>query len=207
MGKINRDDMLELTRRMTLKRHCFGRVAGGYYDHNGSLEGTFNTLFGKLSPAEQSRLLAVAKAIPFAETNTKLKEYRFSEDEKKSYAWRTLMELNRCELKNDAMLENLYEVLEGRLDINQACCVYVFQGLYDIPLKGTDKQSQWESEEVYKFLICAVCPINADYVPGEPEEGFLFPAFVDRSSNENRIDLYQKDDSDSSDGLLYLFWD
>ncbi len=28
MGKINREDMLELTRRMTLKRNCFDRIAG-----------------------------------------------------------------------------------------------------------------------------------------------------------------------------------
>mgnify|MGYP005922876019 CR=1 FL=1 len=32
MGTINRDDMLELTRRMTLKRNCFDRIAGAYLD-------------------------------------------------------------------------------------------------------------------------------------------------------------------------------
>ena len=32
MGKINREDMLELTRRMTLKRNCFDRIAGAYLD-------------------------------------------------------------------------------------------------------------------------------------------------------------------------------
>ena len=30
MGKINREDMMELTRRMTLKRNCFDRIAGAY---------------------------------------------------------------------------------------------------------------------------------------------------------------------------------
>ena len=32
MNKINRDDMLELTRRMTPKRNCFSRIAGAYFD-------------------------------------------------------------------------------------------------------------------------------------------------------------------------------
>ena len=45
MDKINREDMLELTRRMTLKRNCFGRVAGGYYDEDGNLEDSFNVHF------------------------------------------------------------------------------------------------------------------------------------------------------------------
>ena len=29
---ICREDMLELTRRMTVKRNCFTRVAGAYFD-------------------------------------------------------------------------------------------------------------------------------------------------------------------------------
>ncbi len=35
MGEINREDMLELTRRMTLKRNCFDRIAGAYLDEEG----------------------------------------------------------------------------------------------------------------------------------------------------------------------------
>ena len=42
MGTINRDDMLELTRRMTLKRNCFDRIAGAYLDKDGFVDGTFN---------------------------------------------------------------------------------------------------------------------------------------------------------------------
>ena len=33
--KINRNDMLELTRRMTLSRNCFVRAAGAYIDAEG----------------------------------------------------------------------------------------------------------------------------------------------------------------------------
>lgn len=33
--KINRNDMLELTRRMTLSRNCFVRAAGAYIDDEG----------------------------------------------------------------------------------------------------------------------------------------------------------------------------
>ena len=103
------------------------------------------------------------------------------------------MQLIRCELKNDALLENIYEALGERLAIDQASCLYFFQGIYDIPRKGTDKKEQWESEEVYSFLICALCPINGDYIPDEPVEGFLFPAFMDESAALNYIDIYQAD--------------
>ena len=42
---INREDMLELTRRMTVSRSNFTRLAGAYYDEEGYVEGTFNTNF------------------------------------------------------------------------------------------------------------------------------------------------------------------
>ena len=55
---------------------------------------------------------------------------------------------------------------------------------------------------VYQFLICAVCPVNGDYEPGEPECGFLFPAFKDRSSDIYRIDVFTADGQSWQDGGL-----
>ena len=46
---INREDMLELTRRMTLSRTSITRIAGCYVDRDGEFEGSFNTNFLKLS--------------------------------------------------------------------------------------------------------------------------------------------------------------
>ena len=74
MGEINRDDMLELTRRMTLKRNCFDRIAGAYFDDEGFVDGTFNRHFQKLSVRERQANLNIAKAIPFSDTNVQLKE-------------------------------------------------------------------------------------------------------------------------------------
>ncbi len=39
------------------------------------IDGTFNTSFLNLSPAEQEKNLALAKTVPFAKTNKNLKEY------------------------------------------------------------------------------------------------------------------------------------
>ena len=75
---INREDMIELTRRMTIKRTSMTRIAGAYMDADGFIDGTFNTSFLKLSPRDKEKNLAIAKAIPFAETNKELKKYAFS---------------------------------------------------------------------------------------------------------------------------------
>ncbi len=192
MGKINREDMLELTRRMTLKRNCFDRIAGAYLDEEGFIDGTFNKHFQKLSSKDQQANLDIAKAIPYSETNVQLKEYAFGDaDRKPGSIWQLLMALKECGLKNDAMLDVFYEEFGTRYHADGNRAVYFFHGSYDVPLKASDKESLWESEEVYQFLICAVCPVSGDYEPGAPECGFLFPAFKDRSSDTERIDIFQ----------------
>lgn len=109
---INREDMLELTRRMTPARTSFVRMAGCYTDSDGEYDGSFNIHFLKLSGSEKARNLAIAKKIPFAESNEKLREYRFPETSQgPGSIWQMLMALRECGLKNDALLETFYDIL------------------------------------------------------------------------------------------------
>lgn len=189
---INREDMLELTRRMTIKRNCFSRIAGAYMDEEGYVDGTFNTHFLKLSPAQQTRNLSIAKAIPFSKTNVELREYTFSPDEKKPGGiCQMLKGLKECGLKNDALLDTFYELAGEKYQPKKPYAIYVFYGSYDVPVKANDREQLGESEEVYAFLICAICPVYGDYEPGEPECGFLYPAFKNRSSDEHRINIFK----------------
>lgn len=194
MGRINREDMLELTRRMTVKRNCFSRIAGAYLDEEGYVDGTFNTHFLKLSPSDQAKNIAVAKTVPFSETNVNLKEYQFTEEEKKQGGiWQLLMGLTSCELKNDALMDIFYEIVGEKYQSDKPYAVYVFFGTYDVPSKAQDKERLWESEEVYPFILCTICPYHGEYEVDEPEFGFLFPAFKDRSGDEDRINIYNAD--------------
>ena len=156
------------------------------------MDGTFNAHFLKLSPAQQATNLAIAKAIPFAETNEKLREYRFTSANTQKIR-QLLLALRDCELKNDALLDIIYELFGEHYRAKGSYAVYFFHGSYDVPLKGSDKEELWDSEEVYKFLICAVAPVHGDYEPGAPECGFLYPAFTDRSTNADGIAVFQAD--------------
>lgn len=189
---INREDMLELTRRMTIKRTSMTRIAGAYMDADGFIDGTFNTSFLKLSPRDKEKNLAIAKAIPFAESNKELKKYAFSKEAMRPGGiWQMLMGIKTSGLKNDALLETFYELIGEMYEADHDYAIYVFHDCYDVPVKAADHERMWESEEVFEYIICAICPVSGDYETGMPECGFLFPAFTDRSEDRNHINVFR----------------
>lgn len=187
---LYRDDLLELTRRMTPSRNCFGRVAGSFRDSEGNDDGTFNTFFLGLKEKDRDKQLSIAKSIPFAKTNEEIKEYKFPGESKKSVeVYKLLTALNVCELKNDALLETFYDYIGDRYYSETEYAIYIYHGTYDIPAKGKDKEWLEGGEEVYSFIICAICPlINGE--PLKPECGFLYPSFANRTSDPFHIAVY-----------------
>ncbi len=200
---INREDMLELTRRMTRSRNCFDRIAGSYMDAEGYCDGSFNTSFLKLSAAETEEKLQIAKTIPFSETNTQLKKYAFSEKDPASrQMYQLLMGLRDCGLRNDALVDTFCELVAEHYKSNSDYGIFLFHGCYDVPIKASDKERMWESEEVYDFLICAVGPLGKEYGMVSAEWGFLFPAFTDRSSDSGHIDVFENNPGEKAHVLL-----
>lgn len=201
---INREDMLELTRRMTPSRTCFDRIAGAYVNEWGEVEDTFNIHFGKLSGSDKAKNLNLAKTIPFAKTNEQLKEYTFPKEMKGTGSIHQLLQgIKECGLKNDDLMDVLYEQLADGYPADYECAFFVFHGTYDVPLKAKDKENLRESEEVYDFIICTISPMKGEYEPDDPVFGFLYPAFSDRSADYNKIDIFHSNPNQIEEGLMY----
>ena len=111
--------------------------------------------------------------------------------------------IQQCGLKNDALMDVFYEQMVDGYVVDHEFAIYVFHGVYDIPLKGKDKESQWESEEVYDFIVCTISPMKAEYEPDAPVFGFLYPAFSDRSADREKVDIFHAVPEQKEEGLLY----
>ena len=209
---INRDDMLELTRRMTPARASIDRIAGAYFDEEGYVDGTFNTHFLKLSASERAKNLELAKTVLISKTNEQLREYRIPEEKRKPGSiWQLFDGIRETGLKDDAFPDLFYELLGEKYQPGYPYACFLFHGRYDVPVKGTDKAWQEGSEEVYEYLICAICPVDLskpglgfleeehrigprvrDWVVGAVDTAFLFPAFNDRSTDIHSTLFYTK---------------
>lgn len=192
--QIEREDMLAITRRMTVKRTSVTRIAGAYMDPDGFIDGTFNTRFLKLSGSDRAKNLEIAKTIPFAQTNGNLKRYVIPENSRgKESMYQLLMGIRSSGLENDALLEIFYEKTGERYRSDHEYGIFMFHDRYDIPSKAADHVRLGESEEMFEYLICAVCPVTGDYEAGSPECGFIFPSYAKGGALLNCIDIYQAD--------------
>ncbi|MDZ7543176.1 DUF4317 family protein, partial [Clostridium perfringens] len=99
--------------------------------------------------------------------------------------------------------------------------ILVFHDAYDVITKTKDNAKIDESEEVYEYVLCAICPVSLsepglryfeeenkikarirDWVVDSPTNGFVFPAFIDRSSDVNSIMYYTKNAKDTHPELM-----
>jgi hypothetical protein len=188
---IDRNDMLELTRRMTDARTHLARLAGGYLDEEGYVDGTFNTNFLKLRGEERKHALEIARAIPFSRTNEELLSFRIP-GMRPGSIWQLLYALRDCELKNDALLLTLYEYVGEKLQFGLPFAVYVYYGVYDIPAKSSDKTVLEDGAEVYRYLIAALCPTDRAQNAGMPFAGLLYPALTRRSVDFDHVNVFSE---------------
>ncbi len=144
--------------------------------------------------------------MPFAKTNKNLKEYKFSDDQRNPDSmWKLLMGMRACGLKNDALMETFYEIIGEHYQADEDYAIYVFHDRYDIPAKGLDHIRQGESERMYEYILCVICPLSGEYEPGEPECGFpRFSRICRRGAAINYVDIYQEDEEYPHEELLEL---
>ena len=99
--------------------------------------------------------------------------------------------------------------------------ILIFHDAYDVITKTKDNIKLDESEEVYEYILCAICPVELskaglryfeqeneiksrvrDWVVEAPSNGFVFPAFINRSSDVNSVMYYTKNSKDTHPELM-----
>jgi hypothetical protein len=124
-----------------------------------------------------------------------------------------LLRLRDSELKDELLLDEFYEKVINLYDYTGNYLILLIYAAYDVPGKTSDKLIMEDaSEEVYRYILCSICPVKLskpglcynsdtnqiekriqDWVVSAPENGFLFPAFNDRSTDIHSILYYSKE--------------
>jgi hypothetical protein len=131
------------------------------------------------------------------------------------------MRLRKSKLKDDQLLGQLYDSIIDNCDISGNYLIVIFHDAYDVIVKTSDNIKMDDSEEVYEYILCAICPVSLskpglgyfkeegkikarirDWVVTVPTLGFVYPAFIDRSSDVNALMYYTKNTKEPHPKLM-----
>lgn len=209
---MNKKEVLELKKRFTKNGCTFTKLCGCYVDSEKNIILRLSETFLNLAEEEFHKYLELAKKTLSGSLGNHLLEFHFPmEEEFSGGKQQFLMGLRESQLKNDDLLERLYEQIMEHYNFTGNYLILLFYDTYDVMKKTTDQNELDESEEVFSYLLCTICPVTLskpalgyyakenrigarirDWIVGMPEIGFLFPTFTDRSSDIHSVLYYSK---------------
>lgn len=220
---MNKKDQSELKKLFNRKNRCLSRICGCYFDIDGNQKLKYTTQFLNLPEEEDQKYMKLLSTIIGGRLGRVLCGCAYDRNEEMhGDMHRLLMGLKASEFKDEGLLEAFYGRMIERLPKEGNYLILLAYGMYDVPKKGDDGFLQrGESETVYDYLVCAVCPVNLsdgglsynethnsiesrfrDWIVEMPERGFLFPAFTDRASDIHTLMYYAKKPEKLADSFL-----
>ena len=214
---MTKKDILELKRRFKKNECTFTKLCGCYVDGQKNIVVHIQETFLNLKDEEFYKYLEIAKKALSGTVGNNLLELEFpTAEENPGGRQQFLMGLKESKLKNTDLLDRFYQLIIDSYDYVGNYLILIFHDAYDVITRTNDNAKLDESEEVYEYLLCAICPVELtkpglgyredehrigarirDWVVSAPENGFLFPAFSDRSSDIHSIVYYTKNAKDT----------
>lgn len=219
---MDKKSVLELKRRMKKDECTFTKMCGCYVDGNKNKVVNFTETFLNLEDDEYYKYLEIAKKALSGAIGNNLLELEFPrEEELPGGHQQFLMGLKASALKNEELLDSFYDLIIENYEYVGNYLIVLFHDAYDVIVKTTDNNKLDESEEVYEYVICAICPVtltkpglgyrkeenrigtmDRDWMVGLPETGFTFPAFSERSTDIHSVMFYTKDTKNPHDEVI-----
>jgi hypothetical protein len=209
-------EILEIRKQFKHENCAITKVSGCYVDGEKTIKARFTESFLLLPEEETFKYFELFKKTLSGSVGKNLINMEFPTDtEFEGGTQEFLLHLRDSELKDDILLDEFYQKIIQMYDYVGNYLILVVYAAYDVPGKTSDKLLMDDaSDEVYRYILCSICPVKLskpglsyntetnqiqkriqDWVVGAPSNGFLFPAFNDRSTDLHSI-LYYSGDSE-----------
>ncbi len=220
---MNDKEIGEIRRHLRRDRSNITKIYGCFVNDNKEIITEFSQSTGMMPENEGDKYFALFKRVLSGAIGKNLIDITFKTAQVAgSPEHKLLMDLRESKLKDDELLHSFFQKIIDSVTMEGNYLILLGCDSYDVPFKGKDDLSDSDkSEEVYTYLICAICPVkqtkaNLHYVPQEklfhdgainqpvsaPVLGFLFPAFDNRATNIYNALYYTHDVKTSQDALI-----
>ena len=219
---MRKKDILELKKRLKKDYCTFTKMCGCYVNGEKHIILKFRETFLNLDEDEYFKYLEISKKVLSGTIGNNILELNFPlNDDLINEKQISLMKLKNSQLKDDTLLDEFYDSIIDNYDYTGNFLILIFHDAYDVITKTKDNAKLDESEEVYEYVLCAICPVSLsqpglryfeeenkikarirDWVVEAPTTGFIFPAFINRSTDVNSIMYYTKNAKDTHPELM-----
>ena len=220
---MNDKEIGEIRRHLRRDRSNITHLFGCYVNENKEIITQFRQSTAMMPENESDKYYALLRRSLSGSIGKNLIDITFKTSQvASSPEHKLLMDLRDSKLADEELLQEFYKKVIDSVDLEENYLILIGCDSYDVPFKTKDDAfSKDQSEEVYTYLICAICPVkqtkaNLHYVPEEklfhdgamhqmvsaPALGFLFPAFDDRSTNIYNALYYTRDVKVGQDALV-----
>lgn len=207
-------EVLEIRKQFKHENCSITKVSGCYVDGEKQIKTKFTESFLCLPEEETFKYFEIFKKTLSGTIGKNLINMEFPlETEFNGGTQEFLLRLRDSELKDEVLVEEFYQKVIDFYDYVGNYLILLLYAAYDVPGKTSDKLLMDDaSDEVYRYILCSVCPVKLskpglsyneetnqiqkriqDWVVSVPNNGFLFPAFHDRSTDIHSILYYSKD--------------
>ena len=217
-------EVAELRRRFRQDRTAITPIYGCYINQFAEIVATFDDSLTMLPLEEQEKYLDLLKKGISGSIGKTLSDISFSTSQVlDSDEHRLLSRLRDSKLADEEARDELYREIAGSLKLgDNSILVLLACDTYDVPFRAKDGTLQADSGDLqFTYFVCSICPVKetnpvlrydaaekvfhnhgAEWVAGNPELGFLFPAFDDRAANLYGALLYNRSKDDSREAFV-----
>lgn len=220
---MNKKEVSEIKKQFSPSNCAITRICGCYVNHDKEKKSEIKEAFLSLSEDENFKYFTIFKKALSGTMGRNLLNMEFpQEQEQEGGTQAFLMELLSSRLTNDDLLSIFYDNVIEHYDYPENYYIILIHAAYDIPGKASDGTVLDDaSENVYEHILCCICPVKLskdglhyntetnvieerirDWLVEMPDNGFLFPAFNDRSSDIHSLLYFAKNPEKLQDGLV-----
>ncbi|MCR5148030.1 MAG: DUF4317 domain-containing protein [Eubacterium sp.] len=198
------------------------RLAGCYVNGEKQKVKTFVDAFLNLPEEEMYKYLEIFRRTFSGTQGKNLLDMSFDEKDGVSEGRTLLKRLRDSDLDDEEALNEFFDKVIANYEYVGNYLILLINQDYDVPNITTDGiEMEDASEEVYRYILCSICPMKLtkpglgfDDDLGEihtlkqifavdlPDTGFLFPAYNDRSSDEDAALYFTRKTDEQQEKLL-----
>ena len=210
---MNKKEISELRRRFKPEKNNISQVHGCYVNGKGEVISYIDESLRTMPQEEAEKYLSLLGKALSGTPGKNLIDIVFSTAQVvDSDEHRRLTGLRDSKLQDGEARQAFYQKVIDSLDMGDSnYLILLAHDSYDVPSRDRNGDKQDDSDTVFSYILCCVCPVKdgkaeLGYCPGEnefhncvpsqlvaqPELGFLFPAFDDRAANIYSALAYSK---------------